>query len=216
MFMSQNLHNYRRSYEKGNLSRSSIDPNPLQQFRTWFYEAKDAVGEREVNTMTLTTIGLDGFPKGRVVLLKEYDEYGFYFFTNYNSEKGKSIAVNENVSLSFFWPVMERQVIIKGKASKTPKNVSDNYFDSRPVGSRLGAIISDQSSVIENREALDKKLKLLEEEFKNKEIIRPDYWGGYLVSPISIEFWQGRSNRLHDRMLYTLQGYDWKIERLAP
>jgi len=214
--MSQNLHDYRRSYEKGTLTKSGVDPNPMQQFRTWFYEAKDTIGEGEVNTMTLTTIGLDGFPKGRVVLLKEYDEYGFYFFTNYTSEKGLSIEENEHVSLSFFWPVLERQVIIKGKASKTPKNVSDNYFDSRPVGSRLGAIISDQSSPIENRESLDEKLKALEEEYKGKEIIRPDFWGGYLVAPVSIEFWQGRPNRLHDRILYTLEGYDWEITRLAP
>ncbi len=214
--MSQNLHDYRRSYEKNTLSRSSVDPNPLQQFRTWFYDAKETIGEGEVNTMTLTTIGQDGFPKGRVVLLKEYDEYGFYFFTNYDSEKGKAVAANENVSLSFFWPVLERQIIIKGKASKTSENVSDNYFDSRPLGSRLGAIISAQSSIIENRAFLDKQLEALEEEYKDKELTRPDYWGGYLVSPISIEFWQGRPNRLHDRILYTLEGYDWKIERLAP
>ena len=214
--MSQNLHDFRRSYEKGSLLKVNVDPNPLQQFRTWFYEAKDAIGEGEVNTMTLTTIGLDGFPKGRVVLLKEYDEYGFYFFTNYDSDKGKAIEVNENVSLSFFWPILERQIIIKGKASKTSKEVSDNYFDSRPLGSRLGAILSDQSRVIENREVLNEKLKALEEKYKDKNVTRPDYWGGVLVSPISIEFWQGRPNRLHDRILYTLEGYDWKIERLAP
>jgi len=214
--MSQNLHDYRRSYEKSTLTKAGVDPNPLQQFRTWFYEAKDTIGEGEVNTMTLTTVGLDGFPKGRVVLLKEYDEYGFYFFTNYDSDKGKAIEVNENVSLSFFWPFLERQVIIKGKASKTSKEVSDNYFDSRPLGSRLGAILSDQSKVIKNREVLNEKLKALEDKYKNKNPTRPDYWGGILVSPISIEFWQGRPNRLHDRILYTLEDYDWKIDRLAP
>ena len=214
--MSQNLHDFRRSYEKGSLLKANVDPNPLQQFRTWFYEAKETIGGGEVNTMTLTTIGLDGFPKGRVVLLKEYDEYGFYFFTNYDSDKGKAIEANENVSLSFFWPVLERQIIIKGKASKTSKEVSDNYFDSRPLGSRLGAILSDQSSVIKNREVLNDKLKTLEEKYKDKNVTRPDYWGGILVSPISIEFWQGRPNRLHDRILYTLEDYDWKIDRLAP
>jgi len=214
--MSQNLHNYRRSYEKGTITKDSVDPNPLQQFRTWFYEAKDSIDGGEVNTMTLTTIGLDGFPKGRVVLLKEYDEYGFYFFTNYVSDKGKAIEANEKVSLSFFWPVLERQVIIKGRASKTSKKVSDNYFDSRPLGSRLGAILSDQSSVIANREVLTEKLETLEENYKYKTPTRPDYWGGILVSPISIEFWQGRPNRLHDRILYTLEDYDWKIDRLAP
>jgi len=214
--MSQNLHDYRRSYEKGTLSKANVDSNPLQQFRTWFYEAKETIGGGEVNTMTLTTIGLDGYPKGRVVLLKEYDEYGFYFFTNYNSDKGKDIDANENVSLSFFWPVLERQVIIKGKASKTSTNVSDNYFDSRPIGSRIGAILSNQSSVLKNREVLDEELKALEEKYKDEEIKRPDYWGGYLVSPTSIEFWQGRPNRLHDRLVYTLDEFDWKIERLAP
>jgi len=214
--MSQNLHNYRRSYEKGTLTKAGVDPNPLQQFRTWFYEAKETIGEGEVNTMTLTTIGLDGFPKGRVVLLKEYNENGFYFFTNYNSEKGQSINANEKVCLSFFWPLLERQVIIKGIARKTTDIISSNYFDSRPEGSKIGAIVSDQSSVIENREVLNIKLKSLEEEYKNKEIVRPDFWGGYLVSPITIEFWQGRPNRLHDRILYTLENYDWMIERLSP
>ena len=170
----------------------------------------------DANTMMLNTIGLDGFPKGRIVLLKEYNENGFYFFTNYNSEKGLSISANEKVSLSFFWPVLERQVIIKGIASKTSEIVSSNYFDSRPEGSKLGAIVSNQSSVIENREVLSDNLKSLEEEYKNKEIVRPDFWGGYLVSPITIEFWQGRPNRLHDRILYSLENYDWKIERLAP
>lgn len=214
--MSQNLHDYRLSYEKGSLLKANVDPNPLQQFRTWFYEAKETIGGGEVNTMTLSTVGLDGFPKGRVVLLKEYDEYGFYFFTNYDSDKGKAIEANENVSLSFFWPVLERQVIIKGKASKTSKEVSDNYFDSRPLGSRLGAILSDQSSVIKNREVLNERLKILEEKHKDEKVNRPDYWGGILVAPISIEFWQGRPNRLHDRILYTLEDYNWKIDRLAP
>ncbi len=214
--MSQNLHNYRRSYDKGSLRKSDVDSNPMQQFRTWFHDAKDSEGEGEVNAMTLSTIGLDGFPKGRVVLLKDYDEHGFYFFTNYSSDKGISIENNNKVSLSFFWPVLERQVIIKGIASKTSAIVSENYFNSRPFESRIGAILSKQSSVIENRESLDTKLKELENEYQNKEIIRPANWGGFLVSPNSIEFWQGRPNRLHDRIQYTLEGYDWKIDRLSP
>ena len=214
--MSQNLHNYRRNYEKGELSKTSVDPNPLQQFRTWFNDVKESETVDEVNAMTLTTLGLDGFPKGRVVLLKKYDEYGFYFYTNYLSEKGKSIMQNEKVSLSFFWPSLERQIIIKGIAKKTSKKDSENYFSSRPFGSKLGAIVSSQSEVIKNREVLEKKLSLLELEYAEKEIEKPENWGGFLVAPISMEFWQGRPNRLHDRIRYTLKEYDWVIERLSP
>ncbi len=214
--MSQNLHDYRKNYEKGELSKESVDPNPLQQFRTWFYEVKDSETVDEVNAMTLTTLGIDGFPKGRVVLLKKYNEYGFYFYTNYLSDKGESIKQNDKVSLSFFWPGMERQIIIKGFASKTSKEDSENYFNSRPVGSQLGAIVSSQSEVIKNRDFLENKLKLLEKEYQDKKIEKPEFWGGYLVAPISIEFWQGRPNRLHDRIRYTLKNYDWIIERLSP
>lgn len=214
--MSQNLHDSRKSYEKGSLLKENIDPNPMQQFRTWFFEAKETSGESEVNAMNLSTVGLDGFPKGRVVLLKQYDEYGFYFFTNYKSEKGNSIEANPNVSLSFFWPVLERQVIIKGIASKTSETFSENYFNSRPIGSQLGALVSEQSNVIDNRTLLDEKLKELEIKYLNKKVPRPAFWGGYLVSPISIEFWQGRPNRLHDRIRYTLDNLDWKIDRLEP
>jgi pyridoxamine 5'-phosphate oxidase len=214
--MIDNLHKHRKSYEKGALLKSTIDPNPLQQFRTWFYQTKDSGGVDEVNAMTLTTLGIDGFPKGRVVLLKKYDELGFYFYTNYNSEKGKSIAVNNKVSLSFFWPNMERQVIIKGHAQKTSEEDSTNYFHSRPKGSQLGALVSEQSSIIENREKLEAELKKLEEKYKDKEVPKPKNWGGFLVSPISIEFWQGRPNRIHDRILYTLKDNDWVIQRLQP
>jgi len=214
--MAENLHDSRQSYKKGTLSKDSVDPNPIKQFRTWFYEAKELEEVGEVNAMTLVTIGLDGFPKGRIVLLKNFDEHGFYFYTNYNSDKGKSISANDKVSLSFFWPVLERQIIITGTATKTSEEISINYFNSRPRGSRLGAIVSNQSEVIENRKILEEQLKALEEHYKNKEIIKPQHWGGFLVSPISIEFWQGRPNRLHDRIRYTLQEIDWKIERLSP
>ena len=214
--MRDNLHDYRKNYNKGELTKNKVDTNPLQQFRKWFYEAKDSESVEEVNAMTLTTVGLDGFSKGRVVLLKKYDEHGFYFYTNYSSEKGKSIAQNNKVSLLFFWPGLERQIIIKGTASKTSEDDSDNYFNSRPKGSQLGALVSNQSEVIENRKVIENKLALLENQYSDKEIKKPANWGGYLVSPISIEFWQGRPNRLHDRIRYRLSHLDWIIERLSP
>lgn len=214
--MGEKLHNYRKSYEKGELSKATIDENPMQQFRKWFYEVKDSDGVDEVNAMTISTIGTDGFPKGRVVLLKNYDELGFYFYTNYNSEKGRSIAKNNKVALSFFWPNMERQVIIKGNAERTSEADSENYFHSRPKGSQFGSAVSQQSSVVASREVLENNLAVLEEKYENKEIPKPKDWGGYLIRPISIEFWQGRPNRLHDRIRYTLMDNDWLIERLEP
>ena len=214
--MRDNLHDYRKNYNKGELTKNKVDTNPLQQFRKWFYEAKDSESVEEINAMTLTTVGLDGFSKGRVVLLKKYDEHGFYFYTNYSSEKGKSIAQNNKVSLLFFWPGLERQIIIKGTASKTSEDDSNNYFNSRPKGSQLGALVSNQSEVIENRRVIENKLALLENQYSDKEIKKPANWGGYLVSPISIEFWQGRPNRLHDRIRYRLSHLDWVIERLSP
>ncbi|GHC63563.1 pyridoxamine 5'-phosphate oxidase [Ulvibacter litoralis] len=214
--MKDNLHQYRKSYEKGALSEETVSQNPFQQFRTWYYETKEAGGVDEVNAMTLTTIDLQGFPKGRVVLLKKYDELGFYFYTNYDSEKGKSIAENNKVSLSFFWPNMERQIIIKGVATRTSEADSTNYFHSRPKGSQLGAVVSQQSSKIENRTVLEERLKQLEIEYENKEVPKPENWGGYVVTPVSFEFWQGRPNRLHDRLKYELEEYDWRMTRLQP
>ena len=210
------LGNYRKSYEKSELLESTVDENPMMQFQKWFYEVEEFGGVDEVNAMTVSSIGLDGFPKARVVLLKKYNEEGFVFYTNYNSEKGKAILANPHICLSFFWPSIERQVIIKGIARKVESQVSDNYFQSRPVGSQLGAMVSPQSQVIDSREFLEKNLKNLEQQFEGKEIPRPEHWGGILVEPVSIEFWQGRANRLHDRIRYTLDDFDWKIERLAP
>jgi len=210
------LGNYRKSYEKSELLESTVDENPMMQFQKWFYEVEEFGGVDEVNAMTVSSIGLDGFPKARVVLLKKYNENGFVFYTNYNSEKGKAILANPHICLSFFWPSIERQVIIKGIAKKVDTQVSDNYFQSRPVGSQLGAMVSPQSQVIDSREFLEKNLKNLEQEFEGKEIPRPEHWGGILVEPVSIEFWQGRANRLHDRIRYTLNDFDWKMERLAP
>src|SRR5690606_5498070 len=214
--MAEKLHEYRKSYEKGELSEDSVQKNPMDQFKNWFKEANASDGEFEVNAMTINTIGADGFPKGRVVLLKKYDENGFYFYTNYNSEKGKSIEKNNKVSLSFFWTNLERQVIIKGLAEKTSEEDSAEYFHSRPKGSQLGAAVSHQSSVLESREILEENLAKLEKKYENTEVPKPQEWGGYLVKPISIEFWQGRQNRLHDRIRYTLNGKEWIIERLSP
>lgn len=211
------LSNYRKSYEKSELLESMIDENPMMQFQKWFYETEEFGGVEEVNAMTISTIGLDGFPKSRIVLLKKYDEYGFTFVTNYDSEKGKALLKNPQVCLSFFWPSIERQVIIKGIAEKQTKAYSEGYFHSRPKGSQIGTVVSPQSQVIPNREFLDEKLKSLEAEYQNTEVPKPENWGGVLVKPVSIEFWQGRPNRLHDRIRYTLlESGDWKIERLAP
>ena len=215
--MQKDLSNYRKSYEKSELTEENVKENPLEQFQKWFHEVEASDGVDEPNAMTVSTIGLDGFPKSRVVLMKKFTFEGFIFYTNYQSEKGKAIGANPSVCLSFFWPNMERQVIIKGTAEKIAENLSDGYFESRPTGSQLGAIVSDQSEVVPSREYLEKELNNLEKKYDGKEIQRPEYWGGYLVRPISIEFWQGRPNRLHDRIRYTLQeDFDWKIERLAP
>jgi pyridoxamine 5'-phosphate oxidase len=213
----KDLGNYRKSYDKSELLETNIPEDPINLFNKWFYETEDFGGVEEVNAMTVATIGLDGFPKSRVVLLKKIDENGFIFYTNYNSEKGKAISNNPNICLSFFWHSMERQVIIKGIAEKTDEIVSDNYFDSRPHGSRLGAIVSHQSEIIPSRMFLENKLKELEKECKGKEIPRPKNWGGFLVRPIEVEFWQGRPNRLHDRIRFQLQdNFSWKIDRLSP
>ncbi|TDS14385.1 pyridoxamine 5'-phosphate oxidase [Maribacter caenipelagi] len=215
--MQKDLGDYRKSYEKSALMEDSISDNPIQLFQTWFYEVEKSDGVDEPNAMTVSTVGLDGFPKSRVVLLKKYTHEGFIFYTNYNSEKGRAISENPKICISFFWANLERQIIIKGTAEKLAKNLSDGYFESRPDGSKLGALVSDQSNVIDSRSVLENKLTELEKEYDGKEIERPEHWGGYLVRPVSMEFWQGRPNRLHDRIRYTLTNdFDWKIERLAP
>ena len=213
----KDLSNYRKSYDKSKLLENQIPDDPINLFHRWFYEVEDLNAADEVNAMTISTIGIDGFPKSRVVLLKKFNEEGFVFYTNYNSEKGQAILNNPNVCLSFFWPTVERQIIIKGVAEKLPENISDNYFSSRPDGSKLGAIVSSQSEVIPSRAFLELNLKQLEKDFEGKEITRPKHWGGFLVRPVAVEFWQGRPNRLHDRIRYQLQeNYEWKVERLSP
>ena len=215
--MEKDLSNYRKNYKKSELTKASVPENPMELFQKWFYEVEEYGDVEEANTMTISTIGLDDFPKSRVVLLKRFTWEGFLFYTNYESEKGEAIAANPKICLSFFWYGMERQIIIKGVAEKTPENISDGYFESRPDGSKLGAWASRQSKVVSSRDELDDSLHSYEKKYKNKEIPRPKYWGGYLVKPVSIEFWQGRPNRMHDRIQYNLQeNFDWKIERLAP
>ncbi len=215
--MEKDLSNYRKSYEKGELLLDNVPDNPMELFRDWFIEVDTHFNVEEANAMTISTIGLDGYPKSRVVLLKKYTHEGFIFYTNYNSEKGKAIKANPNVCLSFFWHSAERQIIIKGQTEKIAENLSDGYFESRPRGSQLSALVSNQSKVVADRAELENKLKALEAKYEGKDIERPEYWGGFIVKPIELEFWQGRPNRLHDRIRYKLQdNYNWNIERLSP
>lgn len=213
--MNRDLHDYRKSYEKGELLLENSALNPMDQFKTWFKEVEDAGGVAEPNAMTVATLGTDGFPKSRIVLLKKLDADGFVFYTNYTSEKGESIAHHNKVGISFFWPNLERQVIIKGDIEKVSTEQSDTYFNARPKDSQLGAWVSDQSSVIAGREVLEDKMKALKATYEGKDIPRPAHWGGYIVKPVSIEFWQGRPSRLHDRIRYRLEDNQWIKERLA-
>lgn len=214
--MAEDLSDYRKSYEQNELTMAQSSENPFEQFKTWFRQVEESKGVEEVNAMTISTVGTDGFPKNRVVLLKSFDSDGFVFYTNYKSEKGEAIENNPEVCISFFWPAQERQVIIKGRASKISREESEAYFHSRPEGSQLGALVSPQSDVIPDREFLENKLKDLEEKYNNKTIPKPDNWGGYRIKPVEFEFWQGRPNRLHDRIRYIPEASGWKRDRLAP
>jgi len=212
----KDLGNLRKSYTKNELKAADIANDPIAFFGSWFNEAEHHPEIDEANAMTLATLGLDDYPKARVVLLKAINENGFVFYTNYQSEKGLSIAHHAKVGLSFFWPALERQVIIKGTAEQLKPEVSNAYFNSRPKGSQLGALVSEQSKVITDRSILEAKLEALEIEYQDKSVDRPEHWGGYVVVPKCIEFWQGRPNRLHDRIRCQWQGSFWNIERLAP
>ena len=213
----ENLHDKRMVYQKAELLESEIKENPIEQFRNWFLEAEEYPGITEANAMAISTTEADGCPRTRMVLLKAYTWEGFIFYTNYTSRKGKAIESTHKACLHFFWPGLERQVIIKANVEQISKNLSDGYFHSRPKGSQLGAVVSPQSQVIPNRDYLDEKLKMLEKEYEGKEVVRPEHWGGYIAKPYEIEFWQGRPNRLHDRIIYSLQeDFSWTIERLAP
>lgn len=197
-------------------SKKTVDTNPIVQFNTWYQEAID----QEVlfyDAMHLATVSEDGGAGGRIVLLRGVDEAGFVFYTNYNSRKGRELDLNAKASLTFFWPEMKRQIRISGTVTKTSEEQSDTYFQSRPRGSRIGAVVSPQSEVIESRAILEDEFKALEAKYDGAEVPRPEHWGGFCVNPYRIEFWQDVPDRLHDRILYVLQkSGDWKISRLAP
>jgi pyridoxamine 5'-phosphate oxidase len=214
--MDKNLHDYRKSYEKGSLTEDTVLENPLEQFATWFVDAEKTPTVEEPNAMTLSTVDTQGVPKARVVLLKEFTQEGFIFYTNYTSGKAQAIAQNNKVCISFFWPSLERQIIITGMAVKISEEKSIAYFNKRPRESQLGALVSDQSTSIDSREALEEKLLDLEKQYQTKPIVKPAHWGGYLIQPTSYEFWQGRSSRLHDRIKYTKINNSWNIGRLQP
>ena len=211
------LFNYRKSYTKDKLSINDIGDNPIDFFVKWFKEAENSDQIIEPNAMTISTVDENYSPSSRVVLLKQIKERSLIFFTNYNSNKAVSIDQNNKVSISFFWEDFERQVIIKGIATKTTDDFSTKYFNSRPKGSKLGALVSEnQSSIIKSKDYIVKKFNELSKEYLNKEISRPDNWGGYIIKPIQYEFWQGGENRLHDRIRYTLDKNIWQIDRLSP
>lgn len=213
----ENLHDKRKVYNHGELLESEIKENPMEQFRDWFLDAEQNAQVAESNAMAISTLEKDGCPRTRMVLLKAYTWEGFIFYTNYESKKGRALEDNHKACLHFFWPSLERQIIIKANLERLPDNLSDGYFQSRPKGSQLGAVVSPQSQVIPDRHYLVNELLKLEEEYENKEVPRPENWGGYLAKPYEIEFWQGRPNRLHDRIIYELQeDVDWRISRLAP
>lgn len=214
--MHKNIASIRKNYSQKKLTEQKAEADPIKQFAKWWKQAIKAEIE-EVNAMTLATASSDGVPAARIVLLKEFSEKGFSFFTNYNSFKGQQLAENPKACLVFFWKEMERQVRITGLIEKLNAEANDTYFNSRPEESRLGAIASPQSQVIQSREWLDARFKELKKDLKGKAVERPEHWGGYLVKPVIIEFWQGRPGRLHDRLQYTLDDTgNWKIERLAP
>ncbi len=213
--LSNEIAAIRQDYLQQALNEKDVAISPFEQFEIWFQQAVKAE-ITEVNAMTLSTIGLDGYPNGRIVLLKGLDSRGFQFFTNYDSAKGRELAANEKASLVFFWKELERQVRVRGNVVKLSDAESDEYFNSRPEGSRIGAWVSPQSREISGREWIEEKEQELKEYFEEHPLVRPAHWGGYVLEPVEIEFWQGRASRLHDRIRYIREDQQWKIVRLAP
>ncbi|WP_134088177.1 pyridoxamine 5'-phosphate oxidase [Olivibacter sp. XZL3] len=217
--MNKELHieDIRTDYRLGELNENQLESDPISQFERWFAEAIDA-GVVEVNAMTLATTDADGSPDARIVLLKDIENGAFVFYTNYNSQKAREIEANHRACLVFFWPALQRQIRVRGAIEKVDEYSSEAYFHSRPIGSQLGAWASPQSDVIANRTVLEENLKRVFEKYKDQNVPKPPHWGGYKVVPSAIEFWQGRQNRLHDRILYTrdVTNNVWTIDRLAP
>jgi len=211
------LASLRREYDTVGLRRAEMHPDPIEQFATWFSTAVNSELP-DANAMTLATATPDGRPSARIVLLKEFDQRGFVFFTNYQSDKARELEINPHAALAFYWMPLERQVRIAGRVEKTSRGESEKYFQSRPRGSQLGAWVSHQSEVIDARRILDARLAEMTERFANKNVIDlPPHWGGYRIVPDQMEFWQGRANRLHERFRYTLEANgSWKLDRLAP
>ncbi len=209
------VHDSRTDFKGLSLTEGELDPDPIRQFHCWF-EAATSSAIAEPNAMVLATAAADGRPSARIVLLRGYDERGFVFFTNYDSRKGRELAANPHAALVFHWHDLERQVRVEGPVAPVPGEESDAYFQSRPAGSRLGAWASRQSEVIADREVLEARVRVLEVQYADGQIPRPEHWGGYRVSPTVLEFWQGRPGRLHDRLRYTRGESGWLIERLAP
>jgi len=213
---NQTIAALREDYRAKTLEITDVLANPIQQFNEWFQEALDSQ-IKEANAMTIATVDAQGKPAARIVLLKGFDENGFIFYTNYDSRKGQELAANPNIAVVFLWKDLERQIRIEGVAEKLAPAVSLNYFQSRPKGSQIGAWASPQSQVIPDRSILEQNVLDLKEKYKNADNLPiPSHWGGYQIKPTLIEFWQGRSSRLHDRLCYTLIENEWKIERLAP
>jgi pyridoxamine 5'-phosphate oxidase len=212
--MSKDLSNYRDKYLKGELIEKNLSKDPFDLFDNWFEDLEKFGNERENNAMSLSTVNDKNVPTTRVVLLKQFSKNGFVFYSNYDSRKGKHIDNNPNVCISFYWPSMERQVIINGKVSKISAIESEKYFNSRPKSSQLGAIISNQSEIIPSRKYLEEKLSKFN--ISNNNLKRPSNWGGYILKPELFEFWQGRDSRLHDRIIFSKSKTNWDQKRLSP